>query len=90
MKFEIQSTIDVKLDAKQKEILHDLLELVKTDGDEERMQNGCYEITEKHNISVPDFFKLAYNVIINKEKGPRLATLMVSAREKIIKLLEQI
>jgi lysyl-tRNA synthetase, class I len=90
MKFEIQGKINVELEDEEKEILRDLLEITKKDFDEERMLNGCYEISEKHNIKVPEFFALAYKVIINKERGPRLASLIISAKERIIKLLEQI
>ena len=38
-----------------------------------------------------DFFKAAYLVLINKERGPRLASLIISiGRYKAIDLLKQI
>ena len=39
---------------------------------------------------IPDFFKLAYNIILNKDRGPRLASLILAQPNKINNLLNQI
>ena len=92
MKFEIQGKINVKLNSKEKQALIELKNaLKKKDYQEEELFNEFYNICKKTGIKNTEFFDVAYRVIINKKKGPRLANLiLVAGKEKIIKLLEQI
>ena len=91
MKFEFQEKINIKLNEKQKKILKDLKNALEKDVSEEKLFNEFYEIINKNKIKGPEFFELSYRVIINKEKGPRLAGLILAlGREKVRKLLEQI
>jgi lysyl-tRNA synthetase class I len=47
-------------------------------------------VTGVQTCALP-IFKAAYKVIINKERGPKLATLILAATpEKILKLLKQL
>jgi len=48
------------------------------------------EICENNNLEVKDFFALMYNLILSKEKGPKLAGFMIENKEKIMNLLNQI
>ena len=93
-KFKVQEKInkDVSLSDKQKEALIELKKILevkklnKTD-----LFNEFYNICNSIGIKNNDFFQGAYNVILNKNRGPRLADLIFTVgREKIIKLLEQI
>ena len=91
MKFEIQTKINLKLNKEEKEILLKLKDILKKDLTEDKLMNEFYELCKESNIGFKDFFKLSYRTIINKEKGPRLASLILSAgKDKIIKLLGQI
>lgn len=92
MKFEIKTKISVNLNNKEKEALTELkYVLKKKDYTEEELFNEFYKICEKIKIKNNEFFDVAYRVIIGKSKGPRLANLIiVTGKEKIIKLLEQI
>tara|TARA_Y100000310_G_scaffold344307_1_gene456323 strand:+ start:3790 stop:5274 length:1485 start_codon:yes stop_codon:yes gene_type:complete len=91
MKFEFQDKINIKLKDKEKKILIDLKDLLKKDVTEEDLFNGCYDIANKHGIKGPEFFKLVYTVIIGKERGPRLAGLILAlGRERVGKLLGEI
>ena len=43
------------------------------------------------NINVKDFFETCYNVLINKEKGPKLASFILTiGKNKVIKLFEKV
>ncbi len=65
--------------------------LIARDYTEEELFNEFYNICEKLKIKNTEFFNAAYLTIINKNKGPRLASLILNVgKEKIIKLLEQI
>ena len=65
--------------------------LEKNKYNEDSLFNEFYKICSEVEINNIDFFKAAYKVLINKEKGPRLASFILAiGKEKIIKLLKQI
>ena len=92
MKFELQEKIKVKLNSKEKKALIELRKVLeKKNYTEKQLYNQFYEICEKMGIKGKEFFSVAYRVIIGKERGPRLAALILSVgKDKIIKLLKQI
>ena len=92
MKFEIQDKIKIKPSGKDKIALIELRKsLERKDYTEEELFNEFYLICEKLGIKNTEFFNIAYNVIINKAKGPRLANLiLIAGKDKIIKLLKQL
>jgi len=43
-----------------------------------------------NNLNAKTFFPIIYKLLINKEKGPRLAPFIIAiGREKVIKLISQ-
>ncbi len=63
----------------------------KKDLTEKELFNMFYEICQDVGMTNTEFFDVAYRVIINKKKGPRLANLILTAgKENIIKLLRGI
>lgn len=92
MKFELQDKIKTNLTKKQKEALISLREiLINKKLNEDRLFNEFYNICQSVEINNKEFFESAYRTIINKNKGPRLADLILTiGKEKIIKLLNQI
>ena len=92
MKFEIQDKIKINLTKKQKEALISLKEVLTNKKlNENQLFNEFYNICKSVGINNKEFFESAYRTIINKNKGPRLADLiLVTGKEKIIKLLNQI
>jgi lysyl-tRNA synthetase class 1 len=92
MKFEVQDKVNIDLTEKQKQALVALKEsLAVKDFNEDELFNEFYNICKAVGIEGKEFFKTAYNIIINKNKGPRLASLILAiGKEKIIKLLNQI
>jgi len=92
MKFKIQKKITLKLDKPEKNILKDLKEILKQkEYSEEELFNEFYHLIKRHKIKNSEFFNLLYKIILNKNKGPRLASLILAiGKDKIIKLLEQV
>jgi len=91
MKFKFQDKIKIKLNDKEKKVLADLRNMLKKDISEEDLFNGFYDIANKNQVKGPEFFKLVYKVLIGKEKGPRLAGLILAlGKERVGKLLSQI
>jgi len=90
MKFEIQKKVSGKFNAKEKKALIALkenLEAKEYKSDKE-LFDSFYELCEKAEIKNTDFFAAAYRAIIKKEKGPRLASLiMMVGPKEVAKLL---
>jgi len=91
-KFEFQDKILGSFSDKEKEVLIELKEVLATKKHtEDSLFNAFYEICNARNISAKDFFKLCYETIIGKSKGPRLVSLILTiGQDKVVKLLEQI
>ncbi len=92
MKFEIQSKLKFKFVGKEKKALVELREKLKLGKfTEEKLFNEFYDICQKYDMKNTEFFRAAYQAIIGKEKGPRLAGfILLIGKDKIIKLLEQL
>jgi len=92
MQFKVQSKLNIKLGPREKKALIALRKVLKNKiSSEEKLFNMFYAICKDSGISNTDFFKVSYRVILNKERGPRLAALILSiGKDKIVKLLTQI
>jgi lysyl-tRNA synthetase class 1 len=91
-KFEVQEKLKFPFEGTDKKSLIELRKLLESkDFTEEELFNEFYNICQKLEIKNTDFFKTCYQAIIGKDKGPRLASLILAiGKEKVIKLLEQI
>jgi len=50
-----------------------------------------YEIAKELNLEMKEAFKAFYLVLIGKERGPRLGTLIIAlGKDKVIKRLEEL
>lgn len=94
MKFTVQEkpSEDLKLTKPEKEALKLVVEaLKKKEWDEKTLFEEFYNICKKVDIKNKDFFRAAYNVLLDKDKGPRLASFILAlGKEKVIELFEQI
>jgi len=91
-KFTVQDKCQVVLVKNEKEILHQLADklLVKEWTDVE-LHEEMYVLCTNNEFPANDFFKLAYRVLINKDKGPRLASFMLEiGRKKVAELLKKV
>jgi len=92
VKFNVQEEVPkgLELSSKEKEALHLVAEaLHKKDWEQKELFNEFYNICQKVGIKNTDFFKAAYNVLLNKDRGPKLAPFILAlGKEKIIGLFE--
>jgi len=91
MKFEIQKKVSGNFNAKEKKALNGLKKILEEReySSDKELFDGFYEVCENAKIGNTDFFAAAYRAIIKKEKGPRLASLILMVGQKeIVKLLE--
>lgn len=91
-KFTVQDEPQVKVDEKIKLAIKTLAEKLKQkDWTDVDLHNEIYIITQNHDLKPADFFKAVYQIVINKEKGPRLASFILQiGKQKVIKLFEKI
>ena len=58
---------------------------------EETLFQAFYSIIKENDSNPKEFFKYCYNVLVNKEKGPKLATFILQiGQERVVKILKQI
>lgn len=75
MKFKLNEK--VKLEENEKEIFEIVLDRMKDKTDKE-LHDEFYNICKERSIEPNEFFKMFYRVLINKERGPRLASFLLS------------
>jgi|TARA_Y100000310_G_C20702755_1_gene831549 lysyl-tRNA synthetase class 1 len=94
VKFTVQDEIpkDLKLNSKEKEALQLVVKaLKKKDLDQKDLFNSFYDICSKVEIKNTDFFRAAYNVLLNKDRGPKLAPFILTlGKEKVIELFGKV
>ena len=68
-----------------------LKERLKEDHDEKQLFEEFYNISKEVDIDTKEFFKAAYNLLINKDRGPKLAPFILTlGEERVVKLLGSI
>lgn len=94
IKFTVQKNVPkgLKLSSKEKEALHLIVEtLEKKDWEQKELFEEFYNICKKVGIKNTDFFKASYNVLLNKDRGPKLAPFILTlGKEKVIDLFDKV
>jgi len=94
VKFEVQETLPagLHLDDAQKKALHLLAEkLMEKDWEEKELFNEIYEIAKQCGLEGKDVFKAGYNVLLNKDRGPKLAPfILMLGRDKVAEMLKKV
>tara|TARA_Y100000310_G_C20693629_1_gene823985 strand:- start:1196 stop:2800 length:1605 start_codon:yes stop_codon:yes gene_type:complete len=89
-KFTIQTELPKNLDLtdKQKEALHRVAEILKKGSyNEDSLYNEFYTICKDMELPPKDLFQAGYKVLLDKERGPKLASLILAIGvDKVISL----
>lgn len=86
-KFSIQEKISaaVTLNQKQKDAVHTLAQkLAEKTYDAAALHGEFYTICKEKGIETQEFFTAMYNILINKNKGPRLANFIIEIDQDIV------
>lgn len=94
-KFSINKTVPeaVKssLTKSQQLAMHELAKrLAEKEWEDKDLHEECYVILKNNSLETKDFFSVAYKVLINKERGPKLAAFLIEIKEKAILLLKSV
>jgi len=92
-KFSLQKTVSpfLKLNDKEKQALKLLAKrLREKHWSEKEIGMEFYEIAKEVGIPAKDIYKVGYLVLLNQERGPRLANFLLLLGEKAIRLFESL
>jgi lysyl-tRNA synthetase class 1 len=68
---EIRETA-VTLKTEEENAIKELIEILKTEEEPEKIQNAIFNTAKKHGIPPPELFKTLYTILIGVPQGPRL------------------
>jgi len=91
-RFKVQDTCQITVSDEGKKILHELAsKLLEKEWTDKELHEEMYILCNNHEFPAGDFFKLAYGVLINKQKGPKLAAFVLEiGKEKVAKLFKSV
>ena len=91
-RFKVQEKSQVTLVKEQKDILQQLAEkLLEKEWNDKELHEEMYILCKNNDFPPGDFFKTAYTVLINKSKGPKLASFILEiGRERVAKLFKKV
>lgn len=86
---EIKET-PVKLNPQEKAAVKNLIQDMRIEKDEAKMQSVIFNVARKHKIKPNRFFKLLYNILLGVPEGPRLGPYIVTmGKQNVIAALEK-
>ncbi|MFH2020929.1 MAG: lysine--tRNA ligase [archaeon] len=92
-KIQLQEKVPegLELSDSQKNALKLIAErLKKGKWNEELLYNEFYKIKDETGLQPKELFSAAYKVLLNRERGPKLAGFLLAVKEKAIKLFEEV
>jgi len=93
-KITVNDKVPQKIKEKVKNEIPALKELARAltkEMSEEELYKLFFDLCKKHNINTKKFFRSAYQVLISKDSGPRLAPFILAlGKERVRKILEQL
>ena len=88
---ELPAEVKKSLTEQQKGAMAELAMMLGKDVGQDKLYNSFFTIAKENNLQPKDFFKTVYQILINKNSGPRLAPfIMALGKERIKKILEQV
>jgi lysyl-tRNA synthetase class 1 len=86
---EIKET-PVALASEEKEALREFVEVLKVEGDAEKIQNAVFNTAKNHGMQAADFFRIIYSVLIGVPQGPRLGPYVLAmGKQNVIDALNR-
>ncbi|MBI4149845.1 lysine--tRNA ligase [Candidatus Woesearchaeota archaeon] len=94
-KYELQEHVSPEVKARlsenQKKALRDVSRVLqeRTWNDED-LHAEFYIIMKNYNLDTPQFFNAAYNVLINKNRGPKLAAFLLEIKDHAVSMFKEL
>lgn len=90
-KFKINTKApELKLQENQKKAIEQVITILKKDLDDVVLHQEFYKIMQENKIDMKDFFKFFYQLLINKDRGPKLANfILIIGKRRVSKILQE-
>lgn len=89
-KFGEKEEIKVEITDKEKKVIKDLIEVIETENDGEKLQNKVFQVAERNGMKPFKFFGLVYRVLLNSKRGPRLGPYIIErGKKEVIEKLKE-
>jgi lysyl-tRNA synthetase class 1 len=86
---EIKETA-VSLTVEEKTAVAELIEVLKTEDEAEKIQNAIFNTAKKHGVQPRDFFRTLYTILLSAPQGPRLGPyILAMGKRNVIDALER-
>jgi len=86
---EIKETA-VSLTDEEKHAAAELIEILKVEGEAEKLQNAIFDTAKKHGLQPAEFFKRLYTIFLGAPQGPRLGPyILAMGKENVIDALDR-
>lgn len=93
-KFSLQKKVSnkIKISKQMKELFNELSERIQEkEWDDKSLHEEFYLLISKYKVDNKEFFKTAYNILINKDKGPMLANFILTiGKDRVAKLFKKL
>jgi len=89
--FKVNEKVEYKLkNDKEKKAVNLVAEALDKDWTDKELHNHFYEICEQAGLDPKEFFEMMYQIIVGKERGPKLALFILTlGTDKVLDLLKQ-
>ena len=86
---EIKETA-VGLSSAEKAAMAELVEVLKSEDDAEKIQNAIFNVAKKHGLQLGSFFRSLYVILLGVPQGPRLGPYLVAmGKQNVIDALQR-
>jgi lysyl-tRNA synthetase class 1 len=80
----------VSLSGEEREAVKELIEVLKSEGDSEKIQNAVFDTAKKRGIQPAKFFKTIYTILLGVPQGPRLGPyILAMGKQNVIDALQR-
>ncbi len=81
---------ELDIDEETKQALKTLIQEIKGLNDGEEIQGKIFKVARQHGISPRKFFKVLYQIIIGRDRGPRMGPLIADiGTDRVISLIKE-
>jgi len=88
--FEEITETAVSLTNEEKKAVIELIEVLKVEGEAEKIQNAVFNTAKKHGLQPRNFFRTIYSILVGVPQGPRLGPYILAMRKQnVIDALER-
>lgn len=88
--FEEITETSLTLNSKERKAIEELVDLLKVEGDANKIQNAVFNIAKKYGLQAAKFFKTIYSILLGTPQGPRLGPyILAMGKQNVVNALRR-